>query len=246
MAIEVLADVMNARKGPWRYSDLLVLITLAGYAHPDGTNIFPSVERLALACRLKVRNTQICLKALQTTCIAEGCPHDGQADAKCCGDEQLRLGLGHGVLIKVKTQAAGRFNEYRIHTQRLQRLLGCKVCGGVVCDDEGCKKEQRGVQIPVAHIEIRPRNVRDTSARDGAAVEGDPVARGLWAKVKAGFGEEKFRLHLGLCVPKMDGATLVVLCATEKCAIKAQDVVTQTCAFAGCEVVVRWVGGKKR
>lgn len=43
----------------------LVLIALADYAHGDGTNAFPSVEKLALHCRMTRRAVQSALRKLE-------------------------------------------------------------------------------------------------------------------------------------------------------------------------------------
>lgn len=150
MAIEVLSEVMTARRAPWKAGDLIVLMMLAGHAHPDGTKIFPRVATLARSCRMQDRNVQLCLRALELD----------------------------GVLIRVSTSngAPGRFNEYRIDMERVQSLQGCKICRGVICDDNGCNGIPIRVQNPVAYIDKRPLNDLETTYAPATAPVGNLAA----------------------------------------------------------------------
>jgi hypothetical protein len=122
-----MAPVIEARRGPWKKADFTVLLMMANYAWPDGTNIFPSVPVMALACRLKERQVQASIKAL----------------------------LKDKVLTLVKRANESGFggrrtNEYAIDMARVQKMQGCKICGGIRCGDKGCaeaphpRKKQQG------------------------------------------------------------------------------------------------------
>lgn len=120
MAIEVIVAVLNARKAPWKGGDLAVLLAMANYAHPNGTNIFPSIDRLRRACRLSERSVQGSISAL----------------------------LQDTVLRRV-FRASGRpgeFDVYEIDMARLALFEGCSICGGVKCDEAGCPEPPTGVQ----------------------------------------------------------------------------------------------------
>lgn len=120
MAIECLAAVINARKAPWKGGDLTVLLTMANYADPDGSNIFPSVDRLARSCRMSVRGVQICIGNLLS-------------------DTVLRRD-------EVASGRPGVANLYRIDMARVISFEGCKICGGVACQEKGCSQPSTRVQ----------------------------------------------------------------------------------------------------
>lgn len=174
MSIECLAEVINARKAPWAKGELTVLLMLANYAEPDGTSIFPSVERLARACRLKMRAVQMALQALQF-----------EDELK----ESAKAGAPAGVLILVeegnKPGSSRRTNEYRIDMERVQLFQGCKKCGGVICDEKGCKKDGGPLQKTPRYIDkTRHRPVKDPRrvAARPASRGGDPA---LWEVLAA-------------------------------------------------------------
>lgn len=214
MAIEVLAEVITARRGPWRGGDLLVLMMLASYADPDGTKIFPRVATLARACRMKVRNAQICLNAL----------------------------TADGVVRKVgaATGRPGLFNEYEIDLERLQSLQGCKVCRGAVCDDEGCTGSRGRVQNPVPHIDKRPGPVLDTSsARAAGSVDKPGGAREVWGRIERALGPVKFRSFAEQGRPEFTGSGLDVYYPNDFRAGRAQEIVREMEKAAGMPVSIR-------
>lgn len=121
MAIECVAAVINARKAPFSGGTLVVLLAMANYADPDGTNIFPSLARLARQCRMTERNVQNCIDRL----------------------------LEHGVLVLVEHAASRRgvFNEYKIIMPMLRELEGCMICGGVDCQETGCPDQAKSFRV---------------------------------------------------------------------------------------------------
>lgn len=216
MAIECLAEVINARKAPWSKGDLLVLLMMANYADPDGSNIFPSVERLSMACRLKLRATQMCIQnLLQDTVL---------------------------VMVHPANTNGRRTAEYRIDMERLGMFKGCATCGGVACGDGGCgpkatpaktagvndpqprqkmrgtpaKKEGGPPQKPAAVIKTtRHLPVIDSYGHGAAPLpvdkSGDPV---LWEKARAGLDPKAFAklAAYGTTLEQAgDGAALVSL-----------------------------------
>jgi hypothetical protein len=53
-------------------SDYHVLLALAGHAHPDGTNAYPSVALLARECHISARQVQRCLRNLESDGLIVG------------------------------------------------------------------------------------------------------------------------------------------------------------------------------
>lgn len=121
MAIECVAAIINARKAPFSGGTLVVLLAMGNYADPDGSNIFPSLPRLALQCRMTERNVQNCIDRL----------------------------LEHGVLILVEHSGSrpGVFNRYKIRMDTLRELEGCMVCGGVACREAGCQEQAKSFRV---------------------------------------------------------------------------------------------------
>lgn len=222
MAIECMSDVINARLAPWSKGDLTVLIMLANYADPDGTNIFPSVDRLARACRLTVRAVQICLRSLQLD----------------------------GVLIEVEKQVGRRTTHYRLDMDRVAKFAGCKKCGGVICAEQGCKKQPDGVKKTALHIEDPSGPVINPSVPRAAGAVDSPAPRELWSADKArarelwlavgrGLGNLKFLTHCAQGTPSIEDGALVVRFPSEGRASKAQNIIAEIERAAGVAVSIR-------
>lgn len=245
MAIEVVSDIIRARKASWAKADLMVLIIMANYADPDGTNIFPSVEKLALACRLKERQVQSSIRALLNT-----------GSAKDKGNPNKVL-----FLVQRANQSGfggRRTNEYRIDLERVQKMQGCKLCGGAVCREKGCSKpdqppqnlrgtgakNNRGrVQKTASHIE-RPVNrpVRDLGAASPRAPErrGD---RRQWEKLAAALEPERLAKLLAYgAIITTDGRALFVDFEKAYCERFVMPLRREVQAAAGMPAVFRIAG----
>ena len=203
MAIEVVSSVITARRGPWAKADFMVLLMLANYADPDGRNIFPSVATLARACRLKERQVQASLKMLLNG-----------------GDEKHHKGV---LNLKQPANKSGfggrRTNEYFIDLEWLQKMQGCKICGGAICSDKGCKKQQgtgaennRGpVQKTARHIDkTRHRPVNDLRQRAPRAPE-RRGASAVWEVLASKLSPELVtKLETWEAAPVIEGARLII------------------------------------
>jgi hypothetical protein len=218
-----MSEVINARRAPWRQGEFLVLLMLANYAEPDGSSIYPSIEKLSLACRLKERQTQNCISSLLR-------------------DGVLRVEKKPRHLAHIRTRL------FSIDMARVAKFVGCKNCGGAICDDLGCKKQHSGVQSAASHIDNPSRPVLDPSAtgalslvdNSSAPAERDPRLRALWMSIARELGNLKFLDALGGSKPVMVGEVLEVRFGTERRAVKAQDALEAIQRGAGdVRVVIR-------
>jgi hypothetical protein len=222
MAIECMAPIIQARRATWAKADLMVLLMMANYADPDGTNIFPPVAKLARCCRLKERQVQASIKALLNRSDDQTAPATVRARDRKDPNKVLFL------VQRANQSGFGgrRTNEYRIDLERVQSLQGCKFCGGVSCNERGCKqpekppqnsrgtgaKNRRGrVQKTVRHIDRPvPQPVHDFSAGSPRAPErrGDPA---IWERLAAVLEPAILtKLATWEAAPAFDGGRLVV------------------------------------
>lgn len=221
MSIECMTAVLQARKAPWSHGELMVLLVLANHADPLGNKIFPSVGLVCRSARLKERQVQGCIKSL----------------------------LADGVLREEKKPAHLSYLKTRLFSLDMARLAffeGCKICGGAVCDDLGCKKQQPTPQFSTSHIDEPSRTVIEPSVPERAAapVDGDAGgARALWTSIRAGLSNLRLAANFNGGVPVLKDGRLELLFASETAACKAQDAAVSMAeelrAGAGCDVVVR-------
>lgn len=94
----------------------LVALTIASYADPDGTHVFPGVTRLAVQCELKYRTTQYALARLRKAGLIEVVRHGDRRGGK---SDEYRLILAADLLERcdVPSPAAERLEIERVTEQ---------------------------------------------------------------------------------------------------------------------------------
>lgn len=181
----------------WKHADvdkgtLLVLLAMADIAEDDGSEIWPSMARLAKKSRLDMRQCRRCLRILETEGLIEP--------------------------VETATGRGGRFKSWRINLEKviLSNPGGFDVPVG---DRSGNRKGGQNVRQTLStgqNLQNRrtflppPADISDSvlengpvtvleqsSTRDAGAAEGADAARVKWAAVRAGMQRNRFLKHFG-------------------------------------------------